>query len=172
MAPGCYGSSVLFRIDATECGVCPHKSDCIATVKPAQREALKMVAKLDTQFQTDKATAVAQWFSKRWTERKEKTVDVSRFNALLTQWSAQNLNPYHLSHGTNPAKRDSEPVLYAIFAFILEYKAFKPRDIQEHLQELFPNSTKSKTQAQVKLICDTLTYAQIIRKEKRGVLCL
>ncbi len=170
--PGCYASSVFYRIDAVECAACPHRIACAQEVRGAEAATVEIVSRFDKQFGRDKSAAVALWFAKRWIVRKVAQVDTSRFNALLSRWTVQELNPFHLTHNKNPADKVKEPVLHSVFQFMLDYRAFKPKDITEHILDGNGEMVKSKCQSFVTLICDTLVYSKILKKEKKGVLCL
>lgn len=128
--------------------------------------------KLDARFETRRTDGVTEWYSRRFVKRKTVERDLSRFENLSHEWSMVGINPFHLMHGSNPVRQSDNPDLYDLFAFMLEVKVFTAKDVAEEYRRVNPSVNKTKSLSYAKLICDTLLYKEIVKKEGRGLYCL
>ena len=171
-APGCFGSAIYYREDANECIACPYRVGCAEVTRANERVAIRYAERLDKSFATVRTVGIEKWWKDRWTVKKTVTRDVSKLQTVLSGWTKSDINPYHLKHHTNPANRDKNPVLYAVFQFMIDARAFTAKDVSEVIRDVVPEITKSKSLSTAKTLCDTLVFSEIIRKEKRGLFCL
>lgn len=172
LTPGCFQSTVFYKVGSPECSICAHSTECASAVRSREQKTLLMVNRFDERFSEHRTAGVEKWFSDRWKEKRVSKDNTERFKAILESWYERDWNPYHLKHGTIPIKESDDPILFHALSFMLESKAFKVRDIEEHLRNRFSQINKSKATAYSKLLCDTLQYADILTKDKKGVFCL
>lgn len=171
LAPGCFGSAVMLRPDAPECVACIHGSTCSATVKRTQRDALVTVDRLSKLLDCARTDEVARWWSGRWNTDKRAQRSQERVSSVLEKWTSDGLNPQLLRHRINPVKKDEDAVAYDAFDFMIEARAFKPRDVVEHLRDNHPELSKALLEKRVKQTCEALLSIQVLHKEGH-VLCL
>lgn len=160
---------MFFRIDAVECAACPVYASCKPLVRERFVPVLSLVTRLDQIFSSESAQDVKKWFGDRLTLKTQSKRSSASADGLVTDWKARGLNVYHLSHGRNPSDAPGT-ILFDVFAFIIEAKAFKPADVVEHLC-LTCSKPKSKLLPAVKAICEALLSTGVLKKEKH-VLCL
>lgn len=172
LAPGCFGSSLFYRVGAAECDLCDLADRCAKIAKENEGKTVALAARLDLRFNVQTADKVQAWLSDRWKAKTVRKQSTERYEAIFTSWMDKGINPHHLKHGKNPVDKNIDPFLHAAFDFIITTKAFKPVDIQEHLRDVFPQLPKIRSQKYSKLLTDTLLFAKVITKEKKGVLCL
>lgn len=160
---------MFYRIDAAECTACPVYASCKPAVRERFKSVLSLVTRLDQIFRSESAQDVKKWFGARMVLKVTRKRSSASADALVTDWKAQGLNVFHMSHGRNPSDQPGT-ILFDVFAFMIEAKAFKPADVVEHLC-LTCSKPKSKLLPAVKTICEALLSVGVLKKEKH-VLCL
>lgn len=165
---GCFGSALFFDVNSPECQVCRELSDCGQASLAKKPVVLAMVASLDTVFSSEKLADAKKWFARSHIQNHAKQRSESKYRAVLDGFKANDINVYHLKHGTNPVEKES--VLRDIFGFMLESGPFKQADVVEHLRGSHDESKASLTR-QVKEVCEALLLASVLKKEK-NILCL
>lgn len=170
-ALGCFGSAVLLRPAAAECSACPRKVECVEAVRASQSEALETVDRLGKLLGSSRTDEIARWWTERWTPNKRVQRSQERTSEIIQFWSSQGINPQLLRHRLNPVQREGKSMASVIFQFMIDARAFKPRDIVEHIRDSHPQLSKASVERGVKRTIEALLELQIIRKEGH-VYCL
>jgi hypothetical protein len=170
-APGCYGSAVMYRLTASECVACEFASSCADVVREIEPEALQFASRLGNLLGSSRTLEIAKWWNGRWKVPKTAQRASDRSADTLKRWADLGLNAHLLRHKINPLKSSQDQVLYEAFKFMLTERAFKPRDVVEHLRDSIPEKSKASLTRDVKNTCDALLSLGVIKKEGH-VLCL
>ncbi len=161
----------MFRLHSPECAACVHGSDCSDAVRAIQPEAMEVVIGLANLLGSSRTVETAKWWKGLWTSNKRAQRSQERVSSVLERWNASGVNPYLLKHRLNPIQNDDDSISQDMFKFMIDERAFKPRDVVEHLRDSYPQASKASLEKHVKQACEALLSIQVLKKEGH-VFCL
>lgn len=161
----------MFRPDAPECKGCTWATECAQSVRDTHDDALRIVDRLGNLLGSSRTDEIVRWWCERWTPNKRAQQSQERAYETIKFWDDQGINPQLLRHRLNPVQREGKSMASEIFKFMIDARAFKPRDIVEHMRDNYPQLSKASVERSVKRTLEALLVLQIIRKEGH-VYCL
>lgn len=167
MKPGCFGSTLGYNVSSEVCQACEYRVPCSQVSMTLEAEVARKVRAfrhLDADKGEEMARKLEHFFKCRRLTKNEQA---------MTQMSARAKRDYEycvdkgidfslISQGKNPFS-DDDNLVYLKHAVdrIIDYRAVRPKDIREYLEEQEIGSARSMASYALKI----LTALEILTKE-------